>query len=99
MASAATSAFSVHDHLLCVGPQVSVKLHLDDPLDAIAVHAWNGTWGVIAVGFFASQRLIQVRRLFWSPLAVCAMHAAAPGRCCSPTTDTAAGQQSQDADF
>lgn len=33
-------------------------LQLDDPLDAIAVHAWNGTWGVVAVGFFASQGLI-----------------------------------------
>jgi Amt family ammonium transporter len=42
-----------------LGSWVSLKLHLDDPLDAIAVHAWNGTWGVIAVGFFASQRLIQ----------------------------------------
>ena len=33
-------------------------LQLDDPLDAIAVHAWNGTWGVIAVGFFAGKGLI-----------------------------------------
>lgn len=33
-------------------------MQLDDPLDAIAVHAWNGTWGVIAVGFFAGQGLI-----------------------------------------
>lgn len=33
-------------------------LQWDDPLDAIAVHAWNGTWGVLAVGFFASADLI-----------------------------------------
>ena len=33
-------------------------LQLDDPLDAIAVHAWNGTWGVLAVGFFAGRGLI-----------------------------------------
>lgn len=33
-------------------------LQLDDPLDAIAVHAWNGTWGVVAVGFFAGEGLI-----------------------------------------
>ena len=31
---------------------------LDDPLDAIAVHAWNGTWGVIAVGLFANKNLV-----------------------------------------
>ncbi len=30
----------------------------DDPLDAIAVHAFNGTWGVIAPGLFASADLI-----------------------------------------
>lgn len=30
----------------------------DDPLDAIAVHAWNGCWGVIAVGMFANPDLI-----------------------------------------
>ena len=33
-------------------------MQLDDPLDAIAVHAWNGTWGVISVGFLAGQDLI-----------------------------------------
>ena len=40
--------------------QVSLMLHLDDPLDAIAVHAWNGTWGLIAPGFFSTQVYIQV---------------------------------------
>jgi len=38
-----------------IGSQVSVLLHLDDPLDAIAVHAWNGTWGLIAPGFFSHK--------------------------------------------
>jgi len=42
--------------------QVSIMLHLDDPLDAIAVHAWNGTWGLIAPGLFAAESLIQVCR-------------------------------------
>ncbi len=39
--------------------QVSILLHLDDPLDAIAVHCWNGTWGLIAPGLFSAQDLIQ----------------------------------------
>ena len=36
-----------------------MRAQLDDPLDAIAVHAWNGTWGVLAVGFFSDNYLIQ----------------------------------------
>jgi Amt family ammonium transporter len=44
--------------LYILGSRVSVALRLDDPLDAIAVHAWNGFWGVIAVGFFAGKGLI-----------------------------------------
>ncbi len=38
--------------------QVSIILHLDDPLDAIAVHCWNGTWGLIAPGLFSAEDLI-----------------------------------------
>lgn len=33
-------------------------MQIDDPLDAIAVHAFNGTWGVWAVGLFAGETLI-----------------------------------------
>ena len=33
-------------------------MQLDDPLDAIAVHAWNGSWGVIATGLLAGKGLI-----------------------------------------
>lgn len=33
-------------------------MQIDDPLDAIAVHAFNGTWGVLAVGLFAAKNLI-----------------------------------------
>jgi Amt family ammonium transporter len=44
--------------LYVIGSRVSVLIKCDDPLDAIAVHAWNGTWGVIAVGFFAGDGLI-----------------------------------------
>lgn len=44
--------------LYCLGSQVSIWMKWDDPLDAIAVHAWNGCWGVIAVGMFADPDLI-----------------------------------------
>lgn len=30
------------------------KLHIDDPVGAVAVHCFNGIWGTIAVGLFAS---------------------------------------------
>ena len=38
--------------------KVSVKLRLDDPLDAVAVHAWNGVWGVLAAGLFSDVALV-----------------------------------------
>ena len=31
------------------------KLHVDDPVGAVAVHMMNGIWGTIAVGFFATS--------------------------------------------
>ena len=31
------------------------KLHIDDPVGAVAVHCLNGIWGTIAVGFFATN--------------------------------------------
>ena len=31
------------------------KLHIDDPVGAVAVHAFNGVWGTIAVGLFATD--------------------------------------------
>ena len=31
------------------------KLHVDDPVGAVAVHAFNGIWGTIAVGLFATS--------------------------------------------
>lgn len=33
-------------------------MQVDDPLDAIAVHAFNGTWGVWADGLFGANHLI-----------------------------------------
>ena len=31
------------------------KLHIDDPVGAVAVHCFNGIWGTIAVGLFATD--------------------------------------------
>ncbi len=31
------------------------KLHIDDPVGAVAVHFLNGVWGTIAVGLFATE--------------------------------------------
>ena len=31
------------------------RLKIDDPVGAVSVHAFNGVWGVMAVGLFASQ--------------------------------------------
>ena len=31
------------------------KLHIDDPVGAVAVHCLNGIWGTIAVGLFATK--------------------------------------------
>ncbi len=31
------------------------KLHVDDPVGAVAVHMFNGLWGTIAVGLFATD--------------------------------------------
>ena len=34
------------------------KLHIDDPVGAISVHGVVGVWGILAVGLFATQRLV-----------------------------------------
>jgi len=34
---------------------VDNKLHVDDPVGAVAVHMFNGIWGTIAVGLFATE--------------------------------------------
>ncbi|MEA5134566.1 MAG: ammonium transporter [Candidatus Fimivivens sp.] len=34
---------------------IDMKLHIDDPVGAVAVHGVNGTWGTLAVGLFATD--------------------------------------------
>lgn len=34
-----------------------IKLRIDDAVDAVPVHAANGAWGVLAVGFFSKREL------------------------------------------
>lgn len=33
---------------------IDIKLHIDDPVGAVAVHGVNGIWGTLAVGLFAT---------------------------------------------
>ena len=33
---------------------VETTLKIDDPVGAIAVHGFNGTWGIVALGLFAN---------------------------------------------
>ena len=42
--------------LVCFGVWfLDYKLHVDDPVGAVAVHMLNGIWGTIAVGLFATS--------------------------------------------
>lgn len=34
---------------------VDLKLHIDDPVGAVAVHCANGIWGTLAVGLFSTE--------------------------------------------
>ncbi len=35
---------------------IDIKLHVDDPVGAVAVHGANGIWGTLAVGLFATDK-------------------------------------------
>jgi Amt family ammonium transporter len=42
------------------GSQFLVRVCIDDAVDAIPVHMINGLWGLLAVGFFASPRKLEL---------------------------------------
>ncbi len=47
---------SVSGLLVCFGVWLlDYKLHIDDPVGAVAVHMLNGIWGTLAVGLFATD--------------------------------------------
>eukprot|EP01084_Bolivina_argentea_P055706 102081_1 len=39
--------------------ELMVRLQIDDPLDAFAVHGIGGTWGVLAAGIFATSESLE----------------------------------------
>jgi hypothetical protein len=47
--------------IYCFASAWLVRLHIDDAVDAIPVHLFNGIWGVVCVGLFANpDRLMDV---------------------------------------
>ncbi len=43
-----------------IGSNLLIKLRIDDAVDAIPVHMFNGIWGVLSTGFFASPRFLDL---------------------------------------
>ena len=55
-ASGAIAIGAVAGLLVCFGVWLlDYKLHIDDPVGAVAVHMMNGIWGTLAVGLFATD--------------------------------------------
>lgn len=40
--------------LYCISAKVIYMLKIDDPIEAVSVHAVNGAWGALAVGFYGN---------------------------------------------
>jgi len=45
--------------LFSAGSFLSVKVRIDDPVDAAPIHFACGCWGVISVGLFADQTFVE----------------------------------------
>ncbi len=55
-AAGAIAIGAVSGLLVCFGVWLlDNKLHIDDPVGAVAVHFMNGVWGTLAVGLFATD--------------------------------------------
>ena len=42
--------------VVLIGVEALDRLHIDDPVGAVSVHGFAGLWGVLAIGFFATQQ-------------------------------------------
>merc|ERR1712087_73794 len=45
--------------IYCMGWRFHERIRVDDPVHAIAVHAWPGAWGCIAPGLFANTKQLK----------------------------------------
>jgi len=46
--------------IYCFSSDLLVKLKIDDAVDAIPVHLFNGLWGVVCIGLFASPDKLEI---------------------------------------
>ncbi len=53
--AAAIAIGAVGGVLVVFGVALLDKIHVDDPVGAVAVHGMNGIWGTLAVGLFATK--------------------------------------------
>ncbi|MCE5327421.1 MAG: ammonium transporter [Planctomycetaceae bacterium] len=54
---AAIAIGAVAGVLVVIGVSLLDRLHVDDPVGAVAVHGFNGIWGTLAIGVFGQKAL------------------------------------------